>query len=109
MARDVYSENFVSGILTDTEAAATVPAGITWVVRQISFGAVSGLAGDQAFVRVGGIVYIAEVDLPLSLALPPSVTSHEGRWVIPAGGQLEWGAVTGTWTFHISGYALTLP
>jgi hypothetical protein len=110
MTQPVYSTNFVSEILTDTENAATVPHGFVWVVRQITMTNLTGSDGDSAFVRESAITYLATALWSSGVTPPPPYSfSVEGRWVLEQDEELQWVANVGTWTFHIDGYVLTLP
>src|SRR5579863_7979656 len=102
MAYPVYSENLVSEILTDTEDEITCPAGVRWVIRTIALADITGGDGEQAFVRTSGIIYLATATWESGTSPPPpAVFLSNGRWVIETGEQINFGSISGTWTFHI--------
>lgn len=99
----IYSTQLAAGTQAagTTTVVYTVPAGATVVVRDISVGAQSAPANFVA-INVAGVAEIAAFD-----AITQYLTAHwEGRVVLNAGQEINVDAITGTWTYIISGYVL---
>lgn len=99
----IYSTQFAAGSQASgtTTVVYTVPAGKVAVVRDIVVGAQDTPANSVA-VNYYGVAEIYQAG-----AIAQYSTAHfEGRVVLNAGDSIDVDAISGTWTYVISGYLL---
>lgn len=99
----IYSAQLAAGSQAagTSSAVYTVPAGAVVVIRDICVGAQSAPANAVA-INLSGLAEVAAFD-----AITQYQTGHwEGRAVAEAGQVISVDAITGTWTYIISGYVL---
>jgi hypothetical protein len=100
----VYSHRFLDGNPTNTTLSAVVPAGYTWVIRDISgaFWAQTAPTPQVNFSRSGGAIFYVVVSNGAVEAF-----QWRGHQVLNAGETLSVQVVNGGCYFAISGYQLT--
>ena len=105
MAAPVYSKALVSLASFVGTFDATVPAGRTWIIRDIDAREDTGSATAFLFVKnvAGGILWIHQV----GSAINDSNAEWRGRQVFPSGSVLELQASGGSWGIQVSGYDLS--
>jgi hypothetical protein len=100
----VYSTKFAAGSQNSgtNSNIFTVPSGHTYVIRQITLGLTSAGPGS-CLITEGGFWIASSIGLPTQY----ESVSFNGRWVMDAGDVMNCDAISGNWTFHVSGYDLT--
>jgi hypothetical protein len=101
---NVYSTRFIQSSNLGSELLATVPTGLTWIVKDITAVCVSPAAGATFFAVAPGIGLLTYVAATGSG--PAIVHRWQGMQVLKAGEQLGMAASGATWTAMISGYQL---
>ena len=100
----IYSTRLAAGTIAAgvTTSVFTAPAGFVTVIRDFTCGAQSVPPNSIAFNLHG----VAELFSPENVN--QFRTAHlEGRWVLNAGDILDVDAITGAWSFCVTGYLLT--
>lgn len=107
MARDVYSHNLFRAETLSGATSETVPAGFTWVIRDVSL--VHRGTTFPAFASITIPISLNLVFVTRASTADPQFIHLEGRWVLEQGDIVTFSAGSSSWDFYVSGYVLTLP
>lgn len=107
MAPPVYSENLFRAQTLAGAATFTVPAGLKYVMRDVSI--VRRTAVYPIFFSVSIPISLNLIFVTWASSADPQWQNLQGRWVLESGDVVTISTSGGQADVYISGYALTLP